>query len=688
MTNDPAAGSATERDTQAKHENGGGSFQDWLFAASSALAAVLRIVYLLPLRGQPLFDTPQRDSIVYVERARAILAGDFWGSGVSFHSAPLYPYFLALVMGPGGDAGLWWVRIAQALVSALTAGLLALTALRLFGRGAAVATAILAIFYAPFLFYAGELLEITLTLFFLSVTAWLVADEELSGRRLLVAGVFLGLAALGKPNLLILAPVIAIHVGLLRPPWRPQVWPWRRVLLLALGLLVVILPFTLRNKLVGDDWVLVSSNGGINLFIGNNPSATGGFWVPTAMQYDLEASSLRVAEEALGRELKPSEASRFWFGRAKVFFLKQPGNAARNFLRKTGLLLGHYEIPNHFNIYFFRDYLAPLLKWPLVWYTIALPLAVVGLVFASRRSRATRRAALCALGVGVSVVLFFVTGRYRLPILIWLLPFAGAGLLMLWGMARRRRWRILVLPVLIVITSSTLMHLPLLPAQNYHEDWLVIGNHWAGREDWEKVAFYNQQALRENMESAAAWQNLGYAYFQLARSEDDFDRAEECLWRAASLDPAMAHAFGNLAALYFKLDRPLLTQPCLERALALDPALKTTLQELVKYMRPKMEDFEQRSVDYMARIEKNLAAEPDRLDYKIDMAYILALRLERYDESEKILDAIDPTAVAADPELSKRVERLRIRIERARRYTPLLERPLGPSVSEVTPFSR
>ena len=61
------------------------------------------------------------------------------------------------------------------------------------------------------------------------------------------------------------------------------------------GLLVVILPFTLRNRIAGDDWVFISSNGGINLFIGNNPLATGGFQAPSAMQYDLEASSLRVA---------------------------------------------------------------------------------------------------------------------------------------------------------------------------------------------------------------------------------------------------------------------------------------------------------------------------------------------------------------------------------------------------------
>ena len=360
-----------------------------LFLVSSALAAILRIVYLLPLRGNPLFDDAHKDSVEYVDRAREILAGQFWGQGVYFHSAPLYPYFLALVLGPGSATGLWWVRVVQALLSGVTAGLLALTARRLFGAAAGVATAVLAVLYAPFLFYAGELLEITLTLFFLALMAWVLARETLGWAHLLGAGLCLGAASLGKPNLLILLPVILVWLGFLRT--RPAAWPWRRGLVFVAGVLVLVAPITLRNRIVGDDWVLISSNGGINLFIGNNPASSGGFQVPTAMQYDLETSSQRVASEALKRPVKPSEASRFWTGRAWAFFTKRPGQAARLIARKAGLLIGAYEIPNHFNIYFFREYLAPTLRWPLVWYTLVLPFGVLGMIFGLRRNGRSAR---------------------------------------------------------------------------------------------------------------------------------------------------------------------------------------------------------------------------------------------------------------------------------------------------------
>jgi 4-amino-4-deoxy-L-arabinose transferase-like glycosyltransferase len=501
-------------------------FRRLLFAVASAAAAVLRVAYLLPLRGQALFDAPHRDSILYVSRAHGILNGDFWGSGVSFHSAPLYPYFLALVMGPAGEAGLWWVRVVQALLSALTVGFLALAAHRLFGRWAALATAALALLYAPFLFYAGELLEITLSLFFLSVAAWILARAELAGRHVFGAGALVGLAALGKPNLLLLAPVLLVAIGFLRPLGRPAAWPWRRGALLAAGFLVVIMPFTLRNRIVGDDWVLISSNGGINFFIGNNPSATGGFLVPASMQYDLQHASHRFAEQAAGHPLKPSAVSRFWTGRAWRFFTTRPGEAAGKLLRKTGLLLNHYEIPNHFNIYFFRAYFAPVLRGPLVWYWLVLPLAAVGLVFGLRRSRATRLAGWCLLVVGASVVLFFITSRYRMPMLVWLLPFAGHGLATLGRLLAARRWRLLPVPVLVLVAATAIVRLPLVRAVDFHEDWITLANYWASQMDWEKVILYNQQALRANMDSAVAWQNLGNAYLQTARSEDDLDRAE------------------------------------------------------------------------------------------------------------------------------------------------------------------
>ena len=645
-----------------------------LFLVSSALAAILRIVYLLPLRGNPLFDDAHKDSVEYVDRAREILAGQFWGQGVYFHSAPLYPYFLALVLGPGSATGLWWVRVVQALLSGVTAGLLALTARRLFGAAAGVATAVLAVLYAPFLFYAGELLEITLTLFFLALMAWVLARETLGWAHLLGAGLCLGAASLGKPNLLILLPVILVWLGFLRT--RPAAWPWRRGLVFVAGVLVLVAPITLRNRIVGDDWVLISSNGGINLFIGNNPASSGGFQVPTAMQYDLETSSQRVASEALKRPVKPSEASRFWTGRAWAFFTKRPGQAARLIARKAGLLIGAYEIPNHFNIYFFREYLAPTLRWPLVWYTLVLPFGVLGMIFGLRRNGRSALAGACLLAIAATVLLFFVTSRYRLPMLVWLLPFAGYGVVLLVGIVRERRWRLLPLPLVVLVATSALMRLPLVGVKDFHEDWLSLATYWSKQGDWEKSAQYCQQALRENMGSAQAWQNLGYAYTQRGRDYEDMDRAEECFYKAIQLDPTQGFAYGNLAYVYFTWDRPELFNVCLDRALTLDPALRQPLEHMVTFRDIKLKDWRSRAESQLATVERELAKNPTNERTRMDLGRILGLRLERYDDALRVLASIPDSSLAADSILGERTDVMIRRIQRAKQYTPLLRQPL------------
>src|SRR5262249_55511254 len=46
---------------------------------------------------------------------------------------------------------------------------------------------------------------------------------------------------------------------------------------LYISLLLVVLPWTIRNALVFQHFIFVSTNGGINLLIGNNPHATGAY---------------------------------------------------------------------------------------------------------------------------------------------------------------------------------------------------------------------------------------------------------------------------------------------------------------------------------------------------------------------------------------------------------------------------
>lgn len=90
----------------------------------------------------------------------------------------------------------------------------------------------------------------------------------------LVAGLLIGAGTLVQPSLQFLPFVAAILLIGLSVSWRSGVV---RSVLVVFGAALVVAPWTLRNYEVFDHVVLVSSNGGFNLYRANNPLATGGY---------------------------------------------------------------------------------------------------------------------------------------------------------------------------------------------------------------------------------------------------------------------------------------------------------------------------------------------------------------------------------------------------------------------------
>ena len=90
----------------------------------------------------------------------------------------------------------------------------------------------------------------------------------------------------------------------------------------------MVAPVTIRNYAVGDDLVLISSNGGVNLYIGNNPQTS----LVTPRIPDIEQLAgrsgwslfaypeiIRGVEAQAQRSMKYSEVSRYFSGRAFDF---------------------------------------------------------------------------------------------------------------------------------------------------------------------------------------------------------------------------------------------------------------------------------------------------------------------------------------------------------------------------------
>jgi tetratricopeptide (TPR) repeat protein len=415
-----------------------------------AVALALRLIYVAQISDAPYFDVPLVDGANYFRLAETISRGDLLGGRQAFWQAPLYPYFLAAlikVLGPGMGA----ILTVQAAVGALSCLLVYFIGRRVFGERAAVAASLMLAGYGPLIHFDGQpltpVLHIVLVLGGLLLLLRGAGDPSPAahpGRLWGLAGVLWGLAAITIPNILLAVPAVTLW-GLRRRRSAPERAHGPGAAAVALFLLGIAGPVVLvasRNLLVAREAVLISSNGGINLYIGNNPDYARTIRIRPGGEFE------RLAQEPGNLGIVSAAArSRYFAGRALGFIRDHPGQALRLYARKGLDLIAGREIPRNQDQYGYRQYsslLSTLLWRGLISFPFGLlaPLALAGALAirpgpgtghevtaagAPPSPRSGRALLLMvAAAYAVSVLAFFPTDRYRLPLIPVLALFAGS----------------------------------------------------------------------------------------------------------------------------------------------------------------------------------------------------------------------------------------------------------------------
>lgn len=558
---------------------------------------VLLFLFALLVRGAyswKIRDLPSQHALVmdarrYDELARTLVR-DGWMPRAVFYQAPLYPYVLAAVYAPSGGSRTA-VRLLQALAGAATAVLLALAAARLFGAAAGRAAGVLAALYGPFVFYAPLLLKTTLTLFCEAVFLLLLVpprgqppgqeDQVRPGPgRLLLAGIALGAAALSQENLLLLAPFTALFLLVQRR--------LAAVLAFAAGTVLAVLPVTLLNYRTGGELVLTSSQGGMNFYIGNSQGASGtyaglggGSQDPRQQEADARRLAAQLASRTAGRPVEPAALTP---GEVSAIFRREtlrqireaPGAWLRLLAWKTRLFWNAYELPDAEGYRVYRS-AAGAVAWPWLGFGLVAPLGLAGLVLAWRSRRGAQGALLLALltaGVCLSVVLFFVFGRYRLPAVPFLIPPAGFALVAVADLVRRRAVRELVPVAVGLLALGLAVGLPAFTAaeKNGHDTavWFNLSSaalRWAEEEaasahldraielsgeaagDLDRVEADSPGFLVARVQRAVALHRRGVYLASGGALEPALASYAEARWELVQLGPALADARQDLPEL-------------------------------------------------------------------------------------------------------------------------------------------
>ena len=597
-----------------------------------AAVLVLRLVALFQFAPTPLFLPGAGDMRFYDDWAQRIAGGQLTDHQ-AFFGLPLYPYLLALFYKLLGYTpfipALW-----QALADAFTATLIYRITIAVFGRrlGAptsgrvaspfllrnraqvigVMATAGWALF-VPTAAYSLVVMPTALAVaVFWLATAWIVKQPATPGPgRAFGWGTLVGFAATGVATTLFALPLLLAAI-FLKPPkahCRPSQWRSRlgAAALLLLGTSLGTAPCWFHNYLVARDPVLLSAHGGINFWIGNNPSATGYPNFPAGMRAEQAAmlhDSTALAEAEAGRPLRRSEVSAFWSAKAKSYIAAQPGSWLRLLWQKVLNFWNAFEYDDLGVIIKLRELGAIL---PGLHFGVVAALAIPGVFLALRAFPASGWILAGILAQMISVLPVFVTERYRLGAVPGFLIFAAFGLWRLGEAVFAGRMPTVALYVVLVAGSAVFVSLPrtepalwALGAFTSGRHALETGNLPRAEQELQRARAY----VADNPETNFALGNL-----RLAQS----NRAQAKLFYESTLrfNPKHKGALNNLGLLVFEEGQPASALEYFRRAVEQEPQEGKTL-----YLLARAELAVGDIPNARLSIDRALEREPNREEYR------------------------------------------------------------------------
>ena len=499
----------------------------WPYVAIFLFALAIRLVYLYEISDQPIVTILLGDAESYDAWAQEIVLKG-WVGDRTFYQAPFYPYFLALVYTIGARDFIL-VRLVQIVIGSASCVLLASAGTRLFNKQTGLVAGCLLALYAPAVFFDLLVQKAVLGMFFMCLLLFLLSrttgqpgNQRQPGIWVMI-GACLACFALVRENALILIPAVGV--------WMIIIFHsdgWRRILVkglfLGIGLCLVFLPVTLRNHVVGGEFVLTTSQLGPNFYIGNSRAATG-FYEPLVeghSDWKFERSDAKaLAEAALGQELTPNQISDYWLDKAIKDIRDNPLDWFRLMGKKFLMAWNATEISDSESIYAHYRFSGLLhLLGQVFQFGILLPIAILGICLGWPNRRHVWGLVWLWLCFAGSVALFFIFARYRHPMTAIMLLFAAAGLTWTFHLLAGKRFRPLVIGVLTAIPFAVCANWPLVSrAKMEAPTHFNIGYELEQRSELDaaKQAYLLSVAIDSN---TLAYNNLGMVAMKQGQPED------------------------------------------------------------------------------------------------------------------------------------------------------------------------
>jgi len=562
-----------------------------LLLAIVGIGLVLRLIYFWTISDSAILQhhsiMTEADDYAFFEWAQRILAGDWlgrdtyhpyfswmqesapletwyrwWGGKEVFHQSPLYPYFLAVLLGVS-KSSVGFVFFTQLFLGSLQTLIIYWLAVRLFDVRTGLVAAALTALYGPFIFHQGLLLRDWIPPLLESLTLLLLLKARTLGRGWVLAGGAIGLAIASKETSLLLLPVAILWLVF-------EFWTeWRHMLrvgvLVTAGMLAALSPIYLRNAIVGAPIMSLSTRGFEVVAFGMT-------------NYD-QIHGSQILEQSQGRA-----------GSMALRILQSYSNQWRELLRKTVARLKQtvdiYEDPDNISFSYGQS-IWPVLKI-LPGYWIIFPLGLAGFVISVGSWRKHVLVYIYALACLASLVVTVVRARYRLTLSTVLILFAALALVRLAVAMRNRKFReiALVTGLCIVFCACQQLVSFSLAATNDDRvravDYQAAARVYVQRERFDRAADEMSRLLKRAREDSNATANIPlyeaeYYVFSarhsikngdVAAARENLEKAQEIYGRA--INPA-SYPYYDMGFAYMKLNDKGKAAELFRRFLELEP---------------------------------------------------------------------------------------------------------------------
>ena len=551
-----------------------------LLALILAVAACLRITALLGLRGSIYRDYLFPDERGYADWAKDLVAGV---PRYLCHISPLPAYYMAAIYRVFGMDPVH-IRYANLVLGVLTCWVLVGIGSRIGGTLVGLVSGLIAATYLPFIFLSITVLKEPLVLLTFSLMVFFFLGELKRHRhwQTLCLGLTFGLITVLRPNAgvaaLIMGPVVCWRARHKARSMRPLA---HAAATLALGLLIPSAPFMAENYLVAGQ-LTPAPQGGVELYLGNSNAIDRPYYTPAPFATpspEEQGIHFRIeASRRVGRILTFAEASSYWADQVARDAKRSALAFTRRMFRKTLAAFHAYEESDNHSIEFLRRFI-PCLRWPLLSFSVVMPLGMAGLIL--RIGMRSSRGALALLAVVImysgTLVGLYCNIRLRVPLLIVLIPFASAALVHLTQLGQWKKSHLAGL-----LTTVTLFvvieHLPftgrpdLTGHYNTHASLLLE----KGDEPGALACWHMSQQMKGVFSD--------FATLSLARSalaHGDTGRAVEMVQAISDESFSAAFKYDLLGDARRTGNRPIEAAEAYEKSLSINSALRDTRHKLL-----------------------------------------------------------------------------------------------------------